>query len=159
MPKMSAKEYVVYSLSRQEYTRRKLAQRMRDRDYDSADIEETLDWAEAKGYLNVTRHLERSVQQLYHKQYGPKIFRHKLMEKGFDDQLLREQLPDMIAEYDFDRVALELVQKSARAMDFDAMDDTTRQRAYGKIVDKLARRGFAFDTINRAMKAAGIKRK
>jgi len=159
MPKMSAKEYVVYSLSRQEYTRRKLAQRMRDREYESVDIQEALDWAEAKGYLNANRHLERAVQQLYHKQYGHKIFRHKLMEKGFEDGTLRELLPDIIAEYDFDRVALELVQKSAKAVDFDAMDDMTRQRTYGKIVDKLARRGFAFDTINRAMRAAGLSRK
>ena len=159
MPKISAKEYVVYSLSRQEYTRRKLAQRMRDRDYLAADIEEALDWAEAKGYLNANRQLERAVQQLYYKQYGPKIFRHKLMEKGFDDQLLREMLPDMLAEYDFDRVALELVQKSAKTIDWDAMDDTTRQRTYGKIIDKLARRGFAFDTINRAMREAGLSRR
>lgn len=134
-------------LSRREYSRRQLRERLIERidgvSQTPNDVDQALDMLESKGYLNDER-FAQALCRARSKRYGNARLALELRQAGVASEIARKVLCEQEDEYGR---ALE-----AWCKRFHAAPDTDKERS--RQIRFLASRGFPYDVIRRVLEAA-----
>ncbi len=136
----SARHAAMDLLSRREHTRRQLADKLRSRGYDEAEIDEAIARLADEGLQSDARFAEAYVQQRRERGYGPLRIRRELAERGVDDGLIAIA---MDAAFDWDAS----MREQRRRKFGEALPDDYRERM--RQARFLQNRGFSADAVMR----------
>jgi regulatory protein len=144
--KQKLKNYVLWLLGRQEYSKKELAQKLRMKDASEDYIEQLLSWCESLGYIDEQRYCESFLRRQINKGLGQKRVMAEATKKGVD----RAQLMTLIEEQEIDwfELALETYQKK-----YGLGDKQLDYKEKAKRVRYMMYRGFGYEEINFAMQA------
>lgn len=144
--KQKLKNYVLWLLGRQEYSRRELTQKLQQREATDEFIENLLDWCEKHNFINEQRYCEGFVRKHIFKCHGLKRIQSEAMSKGINRALLETVVDEL--EIDWFELAQEAYNKkySTTPVDLEYKEKAKRVRY-------LMYRGFSYDQINFAMQA------
>ena len=135
-------------LARREHSKFELAQKLRQRDFDSAVIEKVFLECERLNYLNDDRTARVFIEQLSRRGYGTKRILAELKRKGISGghiaELLNEIVPDDRERENAERMLTKNINRFDREVD--------RQKRKAKIYRFLFARGFSNETIAEIMK-------
>ena len=144
--KQKLKNYVLWLLGRQEYSRRELTQKLQQREASDEFIENLLDWCEKHNFINEQRYCEGFVRKHIFKCHGLKRIQSEAMSKGIDRALLETVVDEL--EIDWFELAQEAYNKKYSTTPADL-----EYKEKAKRVRYLMYRGFSYDQINFAMQA------
>lgn len=142
----SGRRYGVWLLSRREYSRFQIAQKLRQKEYPDDVAMAVLDWLEEMGLQSDRRFMEMDVRRRLASGKGPAYVRRALSVagiSGMDEEIsmaIEGALPDPVLR------ATEILARKFRSFSGDRKD---RDRAYRF----LASRGFSMDVIGDAVRA------
>ncbi|MGO2074388.1 regulatory protein RecX [Pseudoalteromonas sp. AOP31-A2-14] len=144
--KKKLKNYVLWLLGRQDYSRRELTTKLKKKEATPEFIESLLDWCEEHNFINEQRYCEGFVRRHLAKYHGLKRIKSEAMGKGIDSYLLEQVIENQ--EVDWFELAQEAYNKkySTTQTDFDYKEKTRRVRY-------LMYRGFSYEQIDFAMQA------
>lgn len=144
--KKKLKNYVLWLLGRQEYSRRELTKKLQQKEATPEFIEALLDWCEEHNFINEQRYVEGFLRRHIAKKHGLKRIQSEAMAKGIDRALLSTIVETM--EIDWFQLAQEAYLKkySNAQNDFDYKEKAKRTRY-------LMYRGFSYEQIDFAMQA------
>ena len=142
--KQKLKNYVLWLLSRQEYSRRDLTFKLQKKEAPPEYIESLLDWCESLNYIDETRYCESFIRCHLAKNHGYARIKSEASVKGIDKTLLAFQLDEM--EIDWYQLA-----KTAYIKKFSNITDTPDYKQKAKIVRYLMYRGFNYEQIEFAI--------
>ena len=144
--KQKLKNYVLWLLGRQEYSRRELTQKLQQREASDEFIENLLDWCEKHNFINGQRYCEGFVRKHIFKCHGLKRIQSEAMSKGIDRALLETVIEEL--EIDWFELAQEAYNKK-----YSTTPANLEYKEKAKRVRYLMYRGFSYDQINFAMQA------
>lgn len=144
--KQKLKNYVLWLLGRQEYSRRELTQKLQQREATDEFIENLLDWCEKHNFINEQRYCEGFVRKHIFKCHGLKRIQSEAMSKGIDRALLETVVEEL--EIDWFELAQEAYNKK-----YSTTPANLEYKEKAKRVRYLMYRGFSYDEINFAMQA------
>ncbi|MCK8126256.1 peptidase [Pseudoalteromonas sp. S1610] len=144
--KQKLKNYVLWLLGRQEYSRRELTQKLQQREATDEFIENLLDWCEKHNFINEQRYCEGFVRKHIFKCHGLKRIQSEAMSKGINRALLETVVDEL--EIDWFELAQEAYNKKYSTTPADL-----EYKEKAKRVRYLMYRGFSYDQINFAMQA------
>ena len=136
----SARHAAMDLLSRREHTRRQLADKLRSRGYDEAEIDEAIARLADEGLQSDARFAEAYVHQRRERGYGPLRIRRELAERGVDDGLIAAA---MDGGFDWDAS----MQEQRRRKFGEALPEDYRERM--RQARFLQNRGFSADAVMR----------
>lgn len=131
-------------LSRREHSAYELAQKLAQREFEPAEIAQTLAELKQGGWLSDERFTEAYIRMRQQKGYGPVRIRMELKERGVDEGIIAQYLDDDAVDW------LAGLQQQYRKK--------YRDRAIGDYTEKARRirflqyRGFTMDAIQRVVK-------
>lgn len=132
--------YGIFMLSRREYGRAELKEKMFRHSSDQLMINEVLDKLEKENYLSNSRAINFIINQYKNKESIYKI-NQRLINKGFEKDLIAESL-QIIKELDSSQIILELLKKKFKIYNINNRD---------KMIRFLASKGFKFNQINKTI--------
>lgn len=140
------KNYVLWLLGRQEYSRRELTLKLQQKQATPEFIEALLDWCEEHNFINEQRYIEGFVRRHIAKKHGLKRIQSEAMAKRIDRTLLESVIESF--EIDWFQLAQDAYLKkySNSQDDFDHKEKAKRVRY-------LMYRGFSYEQIDFAMQA------
>lgn len=144
--KQKLKNYVLWLLGRQEYSRKELTQKLKMKDADDDFIEQLLSWCESLGYIDELRYCESFLRRQINKGLGQKRVLAEATNKGVD----RAQLMALIEEQEIDW--FELAQQTYQRK-YGVGDKQLDYKEKAKRVRYMMYRGFGYEEINFAMQA------
>ncbi|WMC11142.1 regulatory protein RecX [Oceanimonas pelagia] len=130
-------------LSRRDHSRRELAQKLRQRQFDEDAIRQVLDRLEQQNWLQDARFAQVQVRQQVYKKHGPLRIRAELQRKGVSPQ----EVATALAQQDTDWFELARECHSARFGEAPITDFRERARR----MRYLQARGFGPDHIRYAL--------
>lgn len=136
----SVLEKALEYLGRREYYRQELKQKLKNKGYPLAEIDETLEQLQRSGKLSEQRYLEAYVFDRQRRLYGPQWIRTRLVYKGFDRATIDLALCDDLIDW-YENMRRCCNKKFGSDNTTDAKEKV-RRRNY------LYRRGFLPDMIN-----------
>ncbi|MEL7387472.1 MAG: regulatory protein RecX [Pseudomonadota bacterium] len=140
------KNYVLWLLSRQDYSRRDLTRKLQQKEATPEFTERLLDWCESHNFINEQRYCEGFVRRHLAKYHGAKRIQSEAMAKGIDRALLDKTLEEF--EIDWFELA-----KDAYLKKFSNSGKELDQKERAKRVRYLMYRGFNYEQIDFAMQA------
>lgn len=144
--KQKLKNYVLWLLGRQEYSRKELTQKLKMKDADNDFIEQLLSWCESLGYIDEHRYCESFLRRQINKGLGQKRVLAEATNKGVD----RAQLMALIEEQEIDW--FELAQQTYQRK-YGVGEKQLDYKEKAKRVRYMMYRGFGYEEINFAMQA------
>lgn len=138
--KQKLKNYVLWLLSRQEYSRRDLTFKLQKKEASPEYIESLLDWCESLNYIDEARYCEGFIRRHLAKNHGYARIKSEASAKGIDKTLLAFQIEEM--EIDWFQLA-----RTAYIKKFSNITDTPDYKQKAKIVRYLMYRGFNYEQI------------
>lgn len=148
MSSTSAYTYALRLLTKRDYSRAKLRDKLLQRDYEPSEVDETLDELIEKNYLREDYYAEARVKGFMHKGYSPSMIQYRLSEEGC--VVTQEFIDKIYEEYRLtsdDQIA-ELIDKKVRRLsDTSSLSYEAKQ----KIVASVARKGHSPGAIFRVL--------
>lgn len=139
----NAKAFAVRLLSRREYARHELAQRLARKGYGRETVESVLARLEELDYLSDARFAEQFVRSRVDRGSGPMKIRAELMKRGVDDADIESALA--AADCDFTELAVRVRQRRFGEARPGDLEEKARQARF------LAQRGFRADDVRTAL--------
>ncbi|MBZ5487207.1 regulatory protein RecX [Halomonas aquamarina] len=140
------REIVIQLLARREYSRAELAQKLRQKAFESAAIEECLDAVAEQGLQSDARFAESFVRSRILRGQGIIRIKGELRQRGIHQDTMSEALASVEASEDVDWFELA---RDTLARRFSSPGDTPKERARRERF--LAARGFDFEQIRYAL--------
>ncbi|PRY65145.1 regulatory protein [Vreelandella songnenensis] len=140
------REIVVQLLARREYSRAELAQKLRQKAFESADIEECLDTVAEQGLQSDVRFAESFVRSRILRGQGVIRIKGELRQRGIHQDILSEALASVEASENVDWFELA---RETLARRFSSPGENPKERARRERF--LAARGFDFEQIRYAL--------
>jgi regulatory protein len=81
-------------LSRREHSRSELAQKLRQREFDSDEIEQALQQLQLENLQSDERYAESYIYQRAQKGFGPLRIQHELSQRGISENLITQLMSD-----------------------------------------------------------------
>ncbi len=124
-----------------------LTEKLRQRGFEKYLSEDAAEYIASLGYINESRILARSVEQLANvKLYGPTRIKNELRKKGISTEILRDELPALLENIDF---AANLMRLLSKKCDMERIcDPKYRESVYAS----LYRFGYAPSETKAAIK-------
>ncbi|MEO2267027.1 regulatory protein RecX [Pseudoalteromonas pernae] len=144
--KQKQKNYVLWLLGRQDYSRRELERKLQQRQVPEDFATELLDWCEQQRYLDNDRYCTSFIRRAIDKRHGPRRIVADAQSKG----LAREQVEMALSEMDVDW--FELADEAYRRK-YKTVDETLDYKEKAKRIRYLTARGFDFQHIEFALEA------
>jgi regulatory protein len=136
-PKPSAKAKAVELLSRSDQSVRRLTEKLSRKDYSDEEIHDAIAWLQDKHYIDDEGGCRRRFEYLYESStYSVKQICAKLLQKGYDGDLVRSCVPDDIYERELEKAGRVVRSKFKPGTDFRKM----QQYMYGRGFDYSAAR-------------------
>ena len=145
--KQKLKNYVLWLLGRQEYSKKELTQKLRAKQADDAFIESVLHWCESLGYIDDNRYCESFLRRQINKGLGLKRVLAEAANKGVDRALLMQLVESQEIDW------FELAQ-DAYSRKFTSTPKKLDYKEKAKRVRYMMYRGFGYEEIEFAMQAA-----
>ncbi len=143
--KKKLKNYVLWLLGRQEYSRRELTTKLKNKDATDEFIESLLNWCEEHNFINEQRYCEGFVRRQVAKRHGLKRIKSEAMGKGIDTTLLAQVVENQ--DIDWFELAEQAYNKKYSTTDNLDYKEKAKRTRY------LLYRGFSYEQINFAMQA------
>ncbi len=140
---MTCRKKAMDYLARREHCRAELVLKLSAKDYDTAEICETLDKLEAENLLSDARFAEAYLGARVNRGFGPQKISNELMQKGVSDSLI--QLTIETCAPDWIGLANQQQKKKFGNLPTDFIEKAKQARF-------LQYRGFTFEQINRVLK-------
>lgn len=122
VPKISAKAKAVEMLARSDQSVRRLKEKLTRKDYDQGEIQETIQWLQDKHYVDDEAGCQRRFAYLYESSsYSVKQICAKLMQKGYDSELVRSCVPEDIYDRELEKAGRVLQRKYKTPVEFPKM--------------------------------------
>ena len=144
----TAMEAATAFLANRMRTSEEVRQRLREREYSAADTEETVRELESLGYLNDYEYALRYFEYNREKRRGSKRAVMELLQKGVDEETVRNAREDFQHEQNADEFE-DAMQLARREADGRSVDD----KLIAKVARKLEARGFEKRDIIRVLEA------
>lgn len=129
-------------LSRREYSRHEMFQRLEPRSKDESQLQKLLDKLVEAGYQSDQRFAESFLRSRINRGLGQMRIARELKDKGIDSDLIEEM---MSLDTDWFQLAYESGMKKSQSLDFNDYKDKQKLFRY------LAYRGFSMDQIQYAL--------
>jgi len=126
-------------LTRRDHSRYELVQKLKQRGFSRADIDDAVASCERFDYINDERTLQVYIRQLKHKGYGKKRIQLELKKKGFRSSHIQGILNQAVSETDEMDGAERIFKKNLKR--FEREPEALKRRA--KIYRFLHARGFS----------------
>lgn len=137
-PQPSCKAKAVDLLARSDQSVKKLTEKLKRRSYDSADIEETIEWLQEKHYIDDEAGCGRRFEYLYeNSSYSVKQIVAKLQQQGYDRSLVMECIPEDTFQREYEK-ALKALRSKCSSKDREDIDSK-------KMLQWLYGRGFNYE--------------
>jgi regulatory protein len=144
-PVARAEAQAVRFLTRRDYARRELSERLSTRGHGRAAIDAALERLDELGYLDDTRFAEQFVRSRIERGAGPVKIRAELSRRGVESEVCERALAG--ADCDFRSLALEVRIRRFGPETPKDLPEKARQARF------LAQRGFAGDQVRHAVDA------
>lgn len=131
-------------LSRREYSRYELYQKLKSQAVSIAVLNEELDRLQDDGYQNDQRFAESFVRQRVSQYWGPKRIVYELQQKGLSKSLINQVMQEM--EVDWQELANALMAKKI------AVKQPLSPQEQAKWLRFLLNHGFDYDVVRQALK-------
>lgn len=135
-----ARDIAIRMLSRREYSRREIQQKLQRHGCEQADIDQVLTLLIENGAQSDERFAEHFARFRASKGYGPKRIRMELKEKGVESQIIDQGLAS--AEVDWYGRAAEVCHKKFKGQVAESWEEKSRQSRF------LDYRGFTREQID-----------
>jgi regulatory protein len=145
--KQKLKNYVLWLLGRQEYSKKELTQKLKAKQADDEFIEQLLARCESLGYIDENRYCESFLRRQINKGLGLNRVLAEAGNKGVDRALLMQLIENQ--EIDWFELALE-----AYIRKYTSTPEKLDYKDKAKRVRYMMYRGFGYDEIDYAMQAA-----
>lgn len=113
-PKSTALQYVVYLLSRRDYSEYELRQKLQQKEYDELEIEQTIEKVQSQNWQSDERFCQHFIRYRSSQGYGPRRIRQELRLKGVKGDLISIELEG--CEVDWFEIAERLFEKKRPAV-------------------------------------------
>lgn len=133
--------YMVQLLTRREYSKSELRQKLKDR-YSPEAVEKALTRCEEYGYQSDSRHAEMLVRHMQFSGYGPQKLYLEARRKGAD----ADEIKRLAAEVDWEEIAFEVLSRKY------TVQQVADYKVRSKVLAFLARRGFNADCCYSALR-------
>lgn len=142
--KLTEKKYILFMLSRREYSRKELYQKMIEKEYFTKEnIEKNLDWAEEFGYLSDERFTESNINYKL-KNKGNNKIKYLLKNKGVSEDIIDKVLSETVSEEN--RAIHTLLKYKNSKIKEKVIDEKIKEKA----IRFMASRGFNYNHIKEA---------
>ncbi|WP_105213731.1 regulatory protein RecX [Pseudoalteromonas sp. T1lg22] len=138
------KNYVLWLLGRQEYSRRDLQRKLQQRQVPEEFATKLLDWCEQQGFLDDNRYCASFIRRAIDKRHGPRRICADAQQKGLD----KDQVAGALAEMDVDW--FELAQEAYQRK-FKTLGKQLDYKEKAKRIRYLTARGFDYQQIEFAL--------
>ncbi|CAH9054109.1 Regulatory protein RecX [Pseudoalteromonas holothuriae] len=145
--KQKLKNYVLWLLGRQEYSKKELTQKLKAKQADESFIEDLLQWLESLGYIDDNRYCESFLRRQINKGLGLKRVLAEAGNKGVDRALLMQ----LIETQEIDWFELSLATYNRK---YASTPNKLDYKDKAKRVRYMMYRGFSYEEIDFAMQAA-----
>ncbi len=144
---INAREYALKLISIKDRTKKELTDKLKEKNYEQSDIENTVDFLEEYGYINDVRYAAAFTSDAINiKKWGKSRIRIELLRKGIEREIAENSIEDAFVDVDESRLR-EAMQKRFQNADFGNIKERTR------IFNFYQRRGFSPEEIKGAMNA------
>ncbi len=144
---INTREYALKLISIKDRTRKELTDKLKEKNIEENEIEDTLEFLSEYGYINDSRYAERFTHDAINiKKWGKSRIRTELLRRGIDRDIAENIIEDSFSEVDDNRLLAEM-EKRFKNADFSNMKERTR------IFNFYFRRGFSPEEIKGAMNA------
>ncbi len=133
------KNYVLYLLSRREYSRRELSQKLRQRDLSHSEIETIFNYLDEYQYQSDERCADQLVQSQINKLNGKNKILQAAYLKGLGENLIEKSIEKL--EVDWIKIAKNAYQKKYGCDENQTLEWSDKQKRMRYLVS----RGFSFD--------------
>jgi regulatory protein len=146
--KQSLRDLFLRLLGRRDHSARELKTKAAQKGYNTVHADEILNQFKQKGYVDDEEFARKyTTDKIRLKQWGPVKIRSQLKSKGVSDQIIEKVIPGQTDSLELKKICVDLIEKR-QAHFCRETDDFKRIQ---KISAYLQRKGFTYDTINRAM--------
>ncbi|TMP45023.1 peptidase [Pseudoalteromonas citrea] len=145
--KQKLKNYVLWLLARQEYSKKELTTKLKAKEASESYIEALLSWCERLGYIDEERYCESFLRRQINKGLGQRRVLAEAMNKGVD----RAQLVQLIETLEVDWFQLA---QAAYEKKYAITPPNLDYKEKAKRVRYMMYRGFGYEEIDFAMQAA-----
>lgn len=142
-PKFSCRDSAIYLLSRRDHGRNELAQKLKIKGYEQADIEQAVEYCDHLGYLDDQRFAQGLVRQHIAKGHGEMRIRQELKQKSLSAEVVDCALAQQSVDW------FELARQTAEKK-FN-LAEVVDQKGRAKQIRFLQYRGFSFEQIQYAL--------
>lgn len=140
-----AREKALILLSYSDYTEKRMREKLTASGFSDDIVSEVLEYLTERKYINESAFLRSFAEYCVEKKlYGRKKLLAAINEKGFDRELLENELDGVLGEFDFVDICKRQIAKAKRT---DLGDSAARE----KLIASLARRGFSLSEIKEAL--------
>lgn len=139
------KNYVLYLLSRREYSRQEISQKLTQRHLSQSEIEKIFDYLDEYQYQSDERFAEQLVRVQTNKLNGKNKILQTAYAKGIDDVLIENVIE--ILDIDWFNIAKQAYQKKYGSVEDQTLDWPDKQKRMRFLVS----RGFSFDEAKEAV--------
>ncbi|MFY8273013.1 regulatory protein RecX [Pseudoalteromonas sp. SSDWG2] len=144
--KQKQKNYVLWLLGRQDYSRRDLERKLAQRQVPQDFATELLDWCEQQRFLDDNRYCVGFVHRAIDKRHGPRRITADAQQKGLAKEQVEMVLNDM--DVDWFELAYEAYHRK-----YKPVNETLDYKEKAKRMRYLTARGFDFQHIEFALEA------
>ncbi len=138
-------------LARQDYSRAKMRQKLKQRAVPAEEIEQVLVYLVEKNYLREENYLEARAKGLVTKGLSPKSIQHKLHSEGLE--VSQEKIQEFMSDkgVSTDSQLEKLVQKKARTLSQEKLQSPEGRKERDKILRFLLSKGYSFSESKKAL--------
>ncbi len=142
---INSRDYALRLIEFRDRTEKELCEKLKEKGYEEAQIEDTLEFLKSYGYIDDKRYASHFIHDAINlKKWGKIRIRTELLRKGIDHEAVEFAIEDAFAEIEDDRV-LSIMKKRFKDSDFSNIKERTR------IFNFFMRRGFTSEEIKGAM--------
>lgn len=138
-------QYALYLLELRDRTEGEIREKMKRKEYESADIEKAITFLKDKDFIDDERFVKKYIEN---KQSfgtaGKYKIRQKLMFLHLDNKLIEENLAGINPEAEYER-ALEMTE------DWLARHKIPKEKMYEKVGRHLVSRGYEYDVVKKVL--------
>ncbi len=144
----ACKNYMFQLLGRRDYSSFEIRMKALKKGYSSELAETVIEKFQQKNYLNDEKFARKFANdKIRLNRWGPVKIKAKLSEKGIDYNLIEKVLDSLSDDLELSKICVDLILKRRRHFIRES-DEFKRKQ---KIAAYLQRKGFSFDSINRAL--------
>lgn len=143
------RRYAIWLLSRRDYSRYKLEQKLNQKCEDKQYVASLISWCESLGYIDDLRYCEQYVRRQLEKGFGKQRVLSDAFGKGIDRNHVEKYLNDLEIDW-YEQASNAYNKKFFNTFDKKNYQEKAKRQRY------MFGRGFGFDEIEYAMQAAQI---